>query len=100
MPDSVFSPEVENAFAAARRPVRRTVSVEGRNVEIPCPFPSPQDWRDRWIYFLLIDRFNNPDHPPAAAWDEPFGGFQGGTLEGVRRRLCYLERLGVGPLRL
>ena len=24
-------------------------------------FPSPQDWRDQVIYFLLVDRFNNPD---------------------------------------
>jgi hypothetical protein len=24
------------------------------------PFPSPEDWRDRWIYFLMLDRFNNP----------------------------------------
>ncbi|MDF5719661.1 MAG: hypothetical protein PUP91_04035 [Rhizonema sp. PD37] len=22
--------------------------------------PSPQDWRDHWIYFLMVDRFNNP----------------------------------------
>ena len=98
MPDSVYGPEVENAFAAARVPVRQAVRVEGRNVEIPYPFPSPQDWRDRWIYFLLVDRFNNPDGPPAAPWDQPFGGFQGGTLEGVRRRLGYLERLGVGAI--
>ena len=27
---------------------------------IPYPFPSPADWRDQWIYFVLIDRFNNP----------------------------------------
>jgi pullulanase/glycogen debranching enzyme len=98
MPDSVYGPEVEDAFAAARTPARRTVRVGGRDVEIPCPFPSPQDWRDRWVYFLLVDRFNNPDHTPAATWDQPFGGFQGGTLEGVRRRLDYLERLGVGAI--
>ena len=24
-------------------------------------FPSPEDWRDQVIYFLLVDRFNNPD---------------------------------------
>ncbi len=98
MPDSVFGSEVENAFAAARRPEHRAVRVEGRDVEIRCPFPSPQDWRDRWIYFLLVDRFNNPDQPPAAPWDKPFGGFQGGTLEGVRRRLGYLQRLGAGAI--
>jgi glycosidase len=98
MPDSVYGSEVEHAFAAARKPARRSVRVEGRTVEIPCPFPSPQDWRDRWIYFLLVDRFNNPDHTPARTWNQPFGGFQGGTLEGVRRRLDYLERLGTGAI--
>jgi glycosidase len=98
MPDSVYSVAVENVFDHARKPTRRTIQVEGQDVEIPCPFPSPQDWRDRWIYFLLVDRFSNPDHPPAARWDKPYGGFQGGTLEGVRRRLGYLERLGVGAI--
>jgi glycosidase len=98
MPNSAYGPEVESAFASARRPARRTVRVEGHDLEIACPFPSPQDWRDRWIYFLLVDRFNNPSAPPAARWDQPFGGFQGGTLEGVRRRLGYLQRLGVGAI--
>ena len=28
--------------------------------QIPYPYPSPEDWRDEWIYFLLVDRFNNP----------------------------------------
>jgi len=25
----------------------------------PIPFPSPADWRDQVIYFLMVDRFNN-----------------------------------------
>ena len=98
MPDSVFGSEVDNAFANARTPARRTVQVDGQAIEIACPFPSPQDWRDRWIYFLLVDRFNNPDRPPNATWNLPFGGFQGGTLEGVRQRLGYLQRLGTGAI--
>jgi glycosidase len=98
MPNSVYSPEVENVFAGARRPARRTIRIDGRDVEIVCPFPSPEDWRDRWIYFLLVDRFDNHNSPPVAPWDQPFGGFQGGTLEGVRRRLGYLQRLGVGAI--
>jgi hypothetical protein len=28
------------------------------------PFPSPEDWRDRWIYFLMLDRFNSPNAAP------------------------------------
>jgi hypothetical protein len=98
MPTSVYDPEVDDVLAGARDPARRTVSVDGRGVEIDYPFPSPEDWRDCWIYFVLVDRFNNPDAPPRSAWNEPFGGFQGGTLEGVRRRLAYLQRLGVRAL--
>ena len=26
-------------------------------------FASPADWRDEWIYFLMIDRFNNSAAP-------------------------------------
>jgi glycosidase len=98
MPSSVYGREVENAFSIARNPARRMVRVDGRDVEITSPFRSPEDWRDQWIYFLLVDRFNNPDAPPAARWDQPFGGFQGGTLEGVRQRLGYLHRLGAGAI--
>ena len=98
MLNSVYGPEVQIAFDAARVRSSRRIVLDGREVEISCPFASPSDWRDCWIYFALVDRFNNPDAPPRAAWDQPFGGFQGGTLEGVRRRLDYLERLGVGAI--
>jgi glycosidase len=98
MPTSVRSAAVERALADARLPSHRTVQVDGRGVEIAQPFPSPADWRDRWIYFVLVDRFNNPAAPPRRLWNEPFGGFQGGTIDGVRQRLEYLERLGVGAI--
>jgi glycosidase len=98
MPHSVFGPEAEEAFSAARAGGIRSVTVDGRSIEIPTPFPSPEDWRDRWIYFLLVDRFNNPDGAPRATWDQPFAGFQGGTLEGIRQKLGYLQQLGAGAL--
>ncbi len=98
MPNSVFGSDVDEVLADARRSARRMVRVDGREVEIACPFPSPADWRDCWIYFVLVDRFNNPAAPPRGTWNAPFGGFQGGTLEGVRRRLDYLEHLGVGAI--
>jgi glycosidase len=64
------------------------------------PFPSPEDWRDVWIYFLMVDRFNNPAAPPRhAPFDDPnFFSFQGGKFSGVRQQLPYLRRLGVGAL--
>ncbi len=60
--------------------------------------PSPEDWRDCWIYFLMVDRFNNPAAPPKTAFDAKFGGFQGGTIEGIRQKLDYLKELGVGAV--
>jgi glycosidase len=60
-------------------------------------FPSPEDWRDQWIYFLLVDRFNNPDNPPTPP-DYPCNVYQGGTFRGITRQLPYLKRMGVGAL--
>jgi glycosidase len=60
--------------------------------------PSPADWRDHWIYFLITDRFHNPLAPPRERWDSPVGTFQGGTFNGIREQLDYLKNLGVGAL--
>ncbi|MBX3064757.1 MAG: hypothetical protein KF726_17370 [Anaerolineae bacterium] len=61
--------------------------------------PSPIDWRDQWIYFILIDRFSNsqqePNHSP---WDQPYDKFQGGTFNGIRDHLDYLKEMGVGAI--
>jgi glycosidase len=63
-------------------------------------FPSPADWRDQPIYFLLVDRFNNPHRRPAhSPFDDPqFDGYQGGSFEGVRSALGYIKRLGAGAI--
>lgn len=99
MPRSVFDAEVLKAFDAARAPNVRRVRVGKKTVEVVTPFPSPADWRDQWIYFLLVDRFNNPEAPPRfTPFDGEYGMFQGGTFEGVRLQLDYLERLGVGAI--
>ena len=79
-----------NALAKSTKKVK----VSGRNIEIPQPFPSPEDWRDGWIYFILVDRFNNPDAPPKSKWDEAVGTFQGGNLQGIKAQLPYLQELG------
>lgn len=62
--------------------------------------PSPADWRDVWIYFLMVDRFNHPDaHPRHQPWDDPnFDGYQGGTFAGVQAGLQYLKDLGAGAI--
>lgn len=93
MATSLTDPEI----AAALAPVPKTLTVNGRTFETP--FPSPADWRDRWIYFLLVDRFDNPAAPPRfPPYDRKELRYQGGTLRGVRDRLPYLERLGAGAL--
>ena len=79
--------------------------------------PSPPDWRDELLYFLLVDRFSDggeAERPmvdrarPADArtpdwrWDRwaESGAhrWQGGTLRGVRSKLDYLAGLGVSAL--
>ena len=77
-------------------------------------FPSPADWRDEVIYFLLPDRFSdglegsrpllNRSNPAAGRgpgfrfdqWAQSGGDrWQGGTINGVRSQLDYLQGLGI-----
>ena len=66
-------------------------------------FPSPEDWRDQVIYFLLVDRFNNPDMKGEPFKEEPHeeqrdlgerNRWQGGNLKGVIEKLGYIQDLG------
>ncbi|MBS1791787.1 MAG: alpha-amylase [Acidobacteria bacterium] len=82
-------------------------------------YPSPVDWRNEILYFLLPDRFsdgkeereNRPllkrDNIPATRpatfrWDHwaQSGGerWQGGTIAGITSKLSYLQELGVSVL--
>jgi glycosidase len=69
-------------------------------------FPSPADWRDAVVYFLLVDRFDNnqkglkPHTAAAPKGRDPNQGriFQGGNLKGIRRRLNYIKRLGANAI--
>src|SRR5207248_1478190 len=47
MATSIFDADVQTALDQARTPPGTL-------------FPSPEDWRDTPIYFLMVDRFNNP----------------------------------------
>ncbi len=62
--------------------------------------PSPEDWRDQWIYFLMVDRFNNELRPPNhSPFDDPnFSEFQGGSFRGIKAQLPYLKQLGAGAI--
>ncbi len=105
MPTEILSTEVQQTLQQARDAARlsatKTVSVNGREITIPYPFPSPPDWRDCWIYFLMLDRFNNPLAPPKsvhavppAAWNQKYDFRQGGTFKGVEQQLDYIASLG------
>ena len=102
MPTSILDPAVDHAIRqaldASRRGDTRTLPIDGQSRTIRVPFPSPVDWRETWIYFLLLDRFHNPDAPPRGPWNQRFDFRQGGTFEGVRARLGYLQDLGVRAL--
>lgn len=88
-------------------------------------FPSPADWRDELLYFLLPDRFSdgkentrplldrkqiqdlrNTASRPDINWhDWAISGtrWQGGTINGIKSQLDYIKGLGIttiwiGPL--
>jgi glycosidase len=88
-PASLFSADVQAILDAARD--RGTA---------PTLTASPADWRDQWIYFLMIDRFNNRLAPPRhQPFDDPaFARFQGGTFRGVQEQIPYLKELGAGAI--
>jgi glycosidase len=86
MPNSIWAPEIQSTIAGARTAAR-------------APYASPEDWRDTVMYFLLVDRFNNPAAPPRVMpYDTPVNAFQGGTFAGVQAAIPYLQQLGIGAV--
>jgi glycosidase len=85
----LYDPAIDDILRA-----KPTLTITSGGKQIPYPFPSPADWRDHWIYFLLVDRFNNPIHPSNPA-DYPCDFYQGGNLAGIKAQLPYLQKLGV-----
>jgi glycosidase len=86
MATSLFDPAIQQVLDQARQ----------NNGTL---FPSPEDWRDEPIYFLMLDRFNNTANPPAnLPYDAQCGLFQGGTYAGVTAQLPYIKELGFGSI--
>lgn len=94
--------DTAGAVAAAQRDARegrfRDVMVDGAARPVRTPFPSPGDWREVPIYFLMLDRFNNPTAPPRGTWNRRFDFRQGGTFRGVQAQLGTLAALGIGAI--
>lgn len=107
-------------FTDAQLSQNRPANV--RDIDLPRReryHPSPADWRDETLYFLLPDRFSDgqeqtrplldrrnliaarpvPPNGEAWRWDRwaQSGAeqWQGGTLHGLRSKLGYLKKLGV-----
>ncbi|HEU0178161.1 MAG TPA: alpha-amylase family glycosyl hydrolase [Blastocatellia bacterium] len=108
------------SFTDAQLSQNRPASV--RDIALPRReryHPSPADWRDETLYFLLPDRFSDgqeqlrplldrrnpasarPALPNGEAWrwdrwaQSGAERWQGGTLRGVRSKLGYLKNLGI-----
>ncbi|WMW25474.1 alpha-amylase family glycosyl hydrolase [Methanolobus sediminis] len=83
-------------------------SVKDINFDIQnSVFPSPSDWRDVFIYFLLVDRFDNnavdteaySSSSESQELDISQGKkFQGGNIKGITRRLDYIKGLGANAI--
>lgn len=64
------------------------------------------DWRDTFMYFVMVDRFRDSDgmaSPVAGATDGdatrgPSGQYEGGDLRGITQEMDYLADLGVTAL--
>ena len=100
--EGVFGSKIKQTFAQARdaasKKTTKNVTVNGTVVPVQYPFPSPTDWRDCWMYFLMLDRFANHQSPPKGAWNQRFDWRQGGTFKGITGQLDYLRDLGVKAL--
>ncbi|MCB9611706.1 MAG: hypothetical protein H6722_04550 [Sandaracinus sp.] len=64
------------------------------------------DWRDTFMYFVMVDRFRDSDgmaNPVSGATDGdattgPSGQYEGGDLRGITNQMDYLSDLGVTAL--
>jgi glycosidase len=63
-------------------------------------FSAPREWREEFVYFVMVDRFHDdsprapaggPDRSPGVAAPDDF---YGGNLRGVTRNLDYIAGLG------
>jgi glycosidase len=109
-PDSLLGPDRPGSIGAAREVLSRAAAAVAYT-------PSPSDWRNEVLYFLLPDRFSDGQEAtrrllsrdeirglragqsrPGWSWQdwaESGKRWQGGTLQGIRGRLDYLQGLGV-----
>jgi glycosidase len=99
MMESINSFELNDMLKKASTDRVQKVRVKRKDISVRVPFPSPEDWRDHWIYFLMVDRFNNPQKDPNYDWNDlDCDKFQGGTFNGITEQLDYIKSLGAGAI--
>jgi hypothetical protein len=95
---NIFAPEITQLFTqvrtAACTKTTKEVIVDGTKTAVAYPYPSLADWRDCWIYFLMLDRFANDKAPPRSPWNRRFNFRQGGNFRGLTAQLDYVLDLG------
>lgn len=92
--DPLLQQTIDSCKTAFKMGITKTRQVNGTGVTVSYPFPSPTDWRDVWIYFLMIDRFNNPNANPVFPWNQQYNFRQGGKFKGIEAQLDYIAGLG------
>ena len=75
-------------------------AAQHRNLKLHVPSP---DWRDQVIYFVLTDRFDdgNPRNNDQGLGEHDArdgNKYSGGDIDGIRRRLDYVQALGATAL--
>jgi len=85
IPSSLFGQDVQQVFDSAKAAAG---TAQG-------PFPSPMDWRDLPIYFLMVDRFAGTNPIKHQPFDDPnYFDFQGGNFAAIQQQLPYIKNLG------
>ena len=93
---SIFGAQANQVIAQAKVDALAQKTISAGGASFRTPFQSPEDWRDQLIYFLLVDRFNNPSQAPRQP--DPYLPYQGGNFEGIRQQLSYIQGLGTGAI--
>ncbi len=109
--DLIVNPSPRSAVAS------RVILDEARRNGLSY-YPSPENWQDEILYFLLPDRFSDRRNRPMLTreqiralratasrpdwnwkkWADSGKLWQGGTIAGITKRLPYLQALGISAI--
>jgi len=88
-PSSLFADDFQSILDQARDQGSGTLALT----------PSPEDWRDQWIYFLNGRPFQQSSTTAEGSLRRSeFCGLSRRTFRGIQAQLPYLKELGVGAI--